>query len=128
MARIHAAALAEIEGVEVVGIVNERLASAKRLAAETRTRAFRDLTQALRVTRADAIFVCLPTPMHRAVVVEAARAGLHVFCEKPMARSLADAEAMIEVAAKENVLFMVGHVLRFFPQYAKLRERVAAGD
>jgi predicted dehydrogenase len=128
MARIHAAVLGEIDGVEVAGIVNERLASAKRLAAEAGTRAFRDLTQALRATRADAIFVCLPTPLHRAMVVEAARAGLHVFCEKPMARSIADGEAMIEATAKENVLFMVGHVLRFFPQYAKLRERVAAGD
>src|SRR5262245_58305497 len=128
MARKHAAALGEIEGVEVAGIVNERLASAKRLAKEARTRAFRDLTQALRATRADAIFVCLPTPLHRAVVTEAARAGLHVFCEKPAARSVADAEAMIEVCAKENVLFMVGHVLRFFPQYAKLHDRVAKGD
>jgi predicted dehydrogenase len=128
MARIHAAALGEIEGVELAGIVNERLASAKRVAGEFKTRAFKSLTQALRATRAEAIFVCLPTPQHRAVVTEAARVGLHVFCEKPMARSVADAEAMIEVSAKENVVLMVGHVLRFFPQYAKLHERVEKGD
>jgi predicted dehydrogenase len=128
MARIHATALLETEGVHVAGIVNERVASAKKLAAEVGTRAFKDLTQALRATRADAIFVCLPTPQHRAAVTEAARAGLHVFCEKPMARSLADAEAMIEVCAKEKVVLMVGHVLRFFPQYAKLHERVEKGD
>ena len=128
MARIHATVLGEIEGVHVAGIVNERGNSAKRLAAAVGTRAFKNLGQALRATRADAIFVCLPTPMHRAAVTEAARAGLHVFCEKPMARSVADAEAMIEVCAKENVLLMVGHVLRFFPQYAKLHELVARGD
>src|SRR3954469_6267014 len=97
MARVHAAALAEIEGVRLVGIVNERAPSTKRLAAELGTRAFVDLTRALRATPADAIFVCLPTPLHRPAVTEAARAGLHVFCEKPMARSAADAEAMIEV-------------------------------
>jgi predicted dehydrogenase len=128
MARVHATALLDIDGVELAGIVNDHGASAKRLAAEVGTRAFKNLTQALRATQADAVFVCLPTTQHRAAVTEAARAGLHVFCEKPMARSVADAEAMIEVCAKENVVLMVGHVLRFFPQYAKLHERVAKGD
>jgi predicted dehydrogenase len=128
MAKVHAEALVAIEGVRLAGIVNPQAASAKRLASAFRTRAFSDLTQALRATPADAIFVCLPTHLHRAAVVEAARAGLHVFCEKPMARSLSDAEAMIEACAQENVLFMVGHVLRFFPQYAKLHELVAKGE
>jgi predicted dehydrogenase len=128
MARVHAEALAAIDGVTIAGIVNERAASAKRLAAELGTRSFRNLDQALRSTKANAIMVCLPTPLHRTTVVEAARAGLDVFCEKPIARSLGDAEAMIRACAEHGVLFMVGHVLRFFPQYAKLHALVAKGE
>jgi predicted dehydrogenase len=128
MARVHAEALSEIPEVELAGIVNERLASAKRLAIDFGTRAFTTLKQAIRATRARALFVCLPTPLHRAFVAEAARAGLHVFCEKPIGRSVRDAQAMIEICARANALFMVGHVLRCFPQYAKLHELVAGGE
>src|SRR5262245_27416458 len=118
MARIHAAALGEIEGVRVAGVVNERMASAKRLAAEVGTRAFRGLTPAPPAARADAVFGRLPTPLPPAAVTEGARAGVHGFCEKPLPRSVGDGEGMDQVCAKGNVLFMVGHVLRFFPQYA----------
>jgi predicted dehydrogenase len=128
MAGLHARALREIAGVRLSGIVNERLASARRLSASSGTPAFRDLLQALRAGKPDAIFVCLPTPLHRRAVIEAARAGLHVFCEKPVARSVRDADAMIEACAKENVIFMVGHVLRFFPEYAKLHDLVVGGE
>ena len=128
MAELHARALGEIAGVRISGIVNDRPASARRLAKTFGTQAFRDLRQALRAGRPDAIFVCLPTPLHRGAVIEAARAGLHVFCEKPVARSVRDAEAMIESCDKENVLFMVGHVLRFFPEYAKLHDLVVGGE
>jgi len=128
MARVHAEALSEIPEVELTGIVNEGLVSAKKLAIDVGTRAFKSLKQAIRATEARALFVCLPTPLHRAAVAEAARAGLHVFCEKPIGRSVRDAQAMIEICARADVLFMVGHVLRYFPQYAKLHDLVTSGE
>jgi predicted dehydrogenase len=128
MARIHAEALASIPGVTIAGIVNARAASAKRLASEVGTRAFASFDRALHATKARAAIVCLPTPLHRAAVVEAARAGLDVLCEKPIARSVRDAEAMIRACAEHRVVFMVAHVLRFFPEYAKLRALVTKGE
>jgi UDP-N-acetylglucosamine 3-dehydrogenase len=128
MARVHGQALADIPGAKLAGIVNERLASARRLASELGTRSFMNLKQALGATDARAIFVCLPTPLHRSIVIEAARAGLHVFCEKPIARSAHDAEAIIGTCEQAEVVLMIGHVLRFFPQYARLHDLVTAGE
>jgi len=68
MARVHAEALSEIPEVELTGIVNERLVSAKSLAIDFGTRAFTTLKQAIRATQARGLFVCLPTPLHRAAV------------------------------------------------------------
>ncbi len=128
MARVHAEALSEIPEVKLTGIVNDGVASAKKLAIDFGTRPFKSLKEALRATEAHAIFVCVPTPLHRSIVTEAARAGLHVFCEKPIGRTVREAEAMIQICEKANVLFMVGHVLRYFPQYAKLHDLVVGGE
>src|SRR5690606_8031401 len=57
----------------------------------------------------------------------AAAAGKHVFCEKPISISIEDAKAMVEACEKAGVTLMVGHVLRFFPEYDAARDAVAGG-
>lgn len=74
----------------------------------------------------DAVWICTPTSSHRALVEQAAAAGVAIFCEKPLATSLADAEAMAAVAAA--VPSQVGLVLRTSPAYSALVERVRSGD
>lgn len=68
----------------------------------------------------DAVDVCLPTDMHKEVVLAALAAGKHVLCEKPMALNAKDCDAILAAAHKSGCVFMVGQVLRFmFPyQYA----------
>ncbi len=75
----------------------------------------------------DVVDVCTPTHLHAGIAVAAARAGRHVVCEKPMARTLADAEAMVEAASAAGVRLLVGHVVRFFPEYVAARDAVLAG-
>ncbi|MDF2630183.1 MAG: gfo/Idh/MocA family oxidoreductase [Symbiobacteriaceae bacterium] len=75
----------------------------------------------------DLIDICLPTPLHRAFVEKAARAGKHVLCEKPLAPTLEDARAMIDICREAGVQFYVAHVLRFFPEYERARNLVLAG-
>jgi predicted dehydrogenase len=75
----------------------------------------------------DAVSVCLPTAHHESATVAAARAGKHVLCEKPMALDLPAADRMIEAAEASGVIVMVAHVLRFWPEYERLRELVSAG-
>jgi predicted dehydrogenase len=68
----------------------------------------------------DAVDVCLPTDLHKEVILAAFAAGKHVLCEKPMALNTEDCDAILAVARKSGRIFMVGQVLRFmFPyQYA----------
>jgi predicted dehydrogenase len=74
-----------------------------------------------------AVVLALPTHLHRTFAVLAAKSGLHVFCEKPMALSPAECDEMIDACERSGVVLFVGHVLRFFPEYADLRRHVTEG-
>jgi UDP-N-acetylglucosamine 3-dehydrogenase len=76
----------------------------------------------------DAVGVCTPTHLHREHVEAALSAGLDVICEKPLARTMDGADAIVDAVADSDATFMAAHVVRFFPEYAAARERVAAGD
>lgn len=75
----------------------------------------------------DAIDICSPTPTHRDITERGLNAGLPVLCEKPLTRTLADATALRTLAADTSAPVMVGHVVRFFPQYEAAQEQVQAG-
>lgn len=75
----------------------------------------------------DVVDVCTPTFLHRAQVMAALEAGLHVICEKPLALALADAEAMYAKAEEKGVLLLVGQVLQYAPTTKVLRELVGSG-
>jgi myo-inositol 2-dehydrogenase/D-chiro-inositol 1-dehydrogenase len=76
----------------------------------------------------DLVDICTPTDTHRELTEHSARAGRHVVCEKPLARRVEDAEAMLEVCAAAGVALFAAHVLRYFPAYANARRAVAAGE
>lgn len=76
----------------------------------------------------DAVDVCSPTPTHRALVEAAAARGLDVLCEKPIALTLEDANAIADAAADAGITLMVGHVLRFFPDYRAIYRSIVDGD
>jgi predicted dehydrogenase len=87
-----------------------------------------DLNAAIADPEVDAVDVCLPTPLHRDAVERAFAAGKHVFVEKPIALTVEDADAMLGAAKRSGRLFMVGLVLRFWPEYVELQRRVGAGE
>ena len=66
--------------------------------------------------------ICLPTELHPTVSTAALAAGKHVLCEKPMALTEADCEAMIAAAEKAKRMLMIGQVLRFWPEYMAMQE------
>ncbi|MBK9167370.1 MAG: Gfo/Idh/MocA family oxidoreductase [Bryobacterales bacterium] len=79
------------------------------------------IEEALADPAIEAVDICLPTNLHAPVTLAALRAGKHVLVEKPMALTVAEAEAMLAEAEKQKRVLMVAQVLRFFPDY------VAAG-
>ena len=74
------------------------------------------------------IDICLPTDLHAEVAVAALEASKHVFCEKPMALSAPDCNRMQTAAEAHRRVLMIGHVLRFWPEYLVLADFVAGGS
>lgn len=75
----------------------------------------------------DLIDICLPPDLHADVAVAALQAGKHVFCEKPMALTVADCRRMVQAAANADRQILVGHVLPFFSEYAFAIKQIASG-
>jgi len=88
---------------------------------------FTDYQDALALDEVQAVDICLPNYLHAPVAIAAAEAGKHVLCEKPMAVSLADAQAMIEVAERAGMTLMIRQSTRFAPPYSKVKQIVDAG-
>jgi predicted dehydrogenase len=84
------------------------------------------LEELLHDDQVDVVHNCLPTPLHLSSTMAALGAGKHVFLEKPIAVSLHDADLMLAEARRQRRLFMVAHVLRFFPEFRLIKE-LAAG-
>lgn len=82
------------------------------------------------VTRRDiqAVIVATPNYLHKEPVIEAARHGLHVFCEKPIALRYEDCREMVETCQEHHVTFMAGHVMNFFQGVRKAKELINAGE
>ncbi|ACO48143.1 Gfo/Idh/MocA family oxidoreductase [Deinococcus deserti] len=78
--------------------------------------------------RVDIVDLCTPTPTHPDLAVQAARAGRHVICEKPLALTLAEADRIMAACRTAGVRLFVAHVLRFFPQYRAAWDQVQAGN
>ena len=76
----------------------------------------------------DAVVVASPNDVHVEPALAAAEAGKHVFCEKPVALSYADAAAMVGAARRAGVTFMAGHVTQFMHGVREARRRIAAGE
>ncbi len=73
----------------------------------------------------DIIDICLPSDLHAEVAVAALRNGKHVLCEKPMALDSADCGRMLEAASASGRILMIGHVLRWWPEYLALHRFVS---
>jgi predicted dehydrogenase len=76
----------------------------------------------------DAVIVASPNHLHHDHTVDAARAGKHVFCEKPMALNVADCREMIRACEENNVKLMVGQVLRYLPIPQTINDLLAQED
>jgi predicted dehydrogenase len=127
MGRTHANAMKKIEGAELVCVVDVDPAKREKAVSDLGVPAYETLEAALAVETLDMVNIALPTYLHSAYAVKAAEAGLHVLCEKPMAMTPDECKAMIEASRKAGKELMIAQVLRFWPEYIKLKEIIDAG-
>ncbi len=111
--RNHARVYREIQNAELVGVFDKDPQRAEAAAKEFRTHAFATLDE-LR-GRADAASVAVPTADHAEVGCRLLGMGLDVLVEKPMAKTLAEADALVDAAKRNHCLLQAGHVERFNP-------------
>lgn len=106
--------------VELAGFYDADAGRAQAAAAQHGGQAFASLDALL--AACDVVDICTPPALHAGAAVAAARAGKHVVCEKPIARSLADAQAMVDACDAAGVRLFVAHVVRFFPEFARAKQ------
>jgi predicted dehydrogenase len=124
LGRHHARVLSALDDVDLVAVVDINRARAEDVAVATGTRALfdaRDLDGLV-----DAVTIAVPTESHLEVARPLLAAAIPVLVEKPMARSLAEADEMIGAAGKAGAVLAVGHTERFNPAVAAARPLVAA--
>lgn len=126
---IHAQSYAgQVQGARLIALcdpVPENLAAA-RAAFGTRF-AYADYREALANPEIDAAVVVTPTQFHRDIVVAAARAGKHVFCEKPMATTVSECDEMIEACRAAGVKLQLGFMRRFDRSFRRGKALLDAG-
>lgn len=127
MGRVHASKYANMPQVELVGVLDQNRESAEALAKSCNTESFASWEALLSEANPEAVSICLPTPLHKPYVLKAAEAGVHAICEKPLAATLEDCREMIDICQQNGVRLFVGHVIRFFPSYIDLKNKVKAG-
>jgi predicted dehydrogenase len=123
LGRHHARILSDLPGVELVAVVDTNRARAEEIAEARKTRPLVDYREV--VGQVDAVTIAVPTERHLEIAAPLLKAGLPVLVEKPMARSLAEADAMIAAAGEAGVLLGVGHTERFNPAVAEARPLLA---
>ncbi len=134
--RVHAAAYRAIpfhyglpaDSIEIAGVATTRRETAERAASEIGCDFYTDDYRALLARDdIDAVDICTPNNSHHEIVLAAAAAGKHIYCEKPLAMSVAEAENMATAVEAAAVKAQMTFNFRFFPAIARAKQLLDAG-
>jgi len=118
----HSSAYEQLEGVKVCAVVDVREEQAENLALVHGARAYASLDEMMHYEEVDMVDICVPSFLHKETMIACAKRGWHVLCEKPIAYTLEDAQAMVQAARENQVQFMIAQVIRFWPEYMVLKQ------
>ena len=127
--KLHAANLVNrVADAFVAAISDVYLPAAEELAAKLGVKkATADYHEILNDPNIDAVFICSSTDTHSPISIEAAKAGKHIFCEKPIDHDLAKIEPVLEAVKEAGVKYQVGFNRRFDRNFRRVKEVVASG-
>ena len=129
MGRGHASSMMKMEGVKLSALCSEPIGDARRFAEEEHLECqiFDDFDQMLEEAQIDVLYICLPPFAHNGQFEKAAKRGIHIFIEKPIALTLKRGRAMAEAAEKNKIVTQVGYQMRFGVAVKKFKEYIADG-
>lgn len=120
--RRHLQSLARMDEVEIAAIADQDATRREDAVATFGARGFEDGATLLAEADLDAVSICTPPASHAELTETAARRGIHVLCEKPMAPTLKDCDRMIQVCNDAGVTLMIAQKKRFHPFVQRLKE------
>jgi UDP-N-acetylglucosamine 3-dehydrogenase len=123
----HGRVLAGLPGVELVGIVDPLLEHRTRATKLIGCATFADL-ESLIAAGVDAVTIAAPTHLHHEVALACIARGIHVLVEKPIASTVEEGREIVDAARKAGVTLMVGHVERFNPAVATIKQAIKDED
>lgn len=123
----HLRSYAKSGRAQIVAVADPIRAVAEARAQEYDAKAYTDFADLLRAEDLQAVSICTPPPSHREITEKAASRGLHVLCEKPLAMSVAEGQAMVAAAKRANVLLLTAFCNRFYTPIAKAKQWIDAG-
>ncbi|MBX2932220.1 MAG: Gfo/Idh/MocA family oxidoreductase [Chitinophagaceae bacterium] len=109
----------EIEGVKIIGFFDPNNENAKEVAASYNIKRYLDEDKL--IDACDAIDVVVPTDWHYEICMKVVRKGKHIFVEKPLCNTIAEAKTLVNMVREANIKMQVGHVERFNPAYLALK-------
>ncbi|MFO7967187.1 MAG: Gfo/Idh/MocA family oxidoreductase [Archaeoglobaceae archaeon] len=127
MGKHHARVYSEHPDLELVGVSDVNRDEGKRVASNYGTTYFPDYMDLLEADL-DLLSIAVPTSLHADIALNAADYGINMLIEKPISKSIEEAESIINAARENNVKVMVGHIERFNPAVVKLKEMVDKGE
>ncbi len=128
VAELHAESFARVPNARVVAVASPTPDHAESFAAKhSIPKSFTDYRPMLELPEVDVVTLALPNYLHCQAAVDAAAAGKHVICEKPLCITLDEADRMIHACARAGVKLMYAEELCFTPKYARAKELIDAG-
>jgi len=125
-AHLHAKGYSETPNAELVAVAAKE--GAEKLAKEYGMKAwYTDYMDLVERDDIDAVSVCLPNKFHMPATIAVAESGKHVMCEKPIAITLEEADAMIDATKKAGVKLFLAETVRFIPSFLRVKELVEEG-
>lgn len=126
MGQMHARCYQAMKNANLVAIVDQTPANSQKCLKKMGLdiKVYASLSDLFAAKDVDAVDICLPTDLHVPVGLEVVAAGKHVFCEKPFAPTVEEGRKLVEAARRKKVYLMVGHCIRFWPEYQYLETAI----
>jgi predicted dehydrogenase len=124
---VHANAIGKISGAQVVAVHDVVDEKARAFSNKYKCKYYNNMEKMISQDSIDVISICVPTFLHAEIAEMATQEKKNIFCEKPLAMSIEEADRMIEAVKENNVTAMIGHILRFWPAYIKMRDIIRSG-
>lgn len=128
MGQVHSQAFQEMPDVRLTVIADPDPNSRAQAQRDFGVNVVSSVEELLQTDDVDLVDICVPTHLHASVMTQAIQGNRHIFCEKPLARSLEEGRRLVDLGAGYKKKIGIGHVVRFTPAYAGIRQSLQQGE